>query len=79
MRSIPEYVPKIIYKEPDEKFIDIKTGNWIAVKKIKIKNVEKEMMIAYNETIDEIKIITIHPLKSGQKENRVSSGRWIKL
>jgi hypothetical protein len=23
-----------------------------------------------------VKVITIHPLKSGQKDNRVKSGRW---
>ncbi len=36
-------------------------------------------MIAYKEEESWIKIITIHPLKEGQKGKRITSGRWRSL
>jgi len=40
---------------------------------------ERDIMVAYRQEDDDIKLLTIHPLKEGQKENRVQSGRWRKL
>jgi len=34
---------------------------------------------AGNKYGNKIEIITIHPIKEGQKEKRISSGRWMKL
>jgi len=31
------------------------------------------------EAEDYAKLLTIHPLKEGQKENRINSGRWRKI
>jgi len=28
---------------------------------------------------NKIEIITIHPIKEGQKEKRISSGRWMRI
>ena len=39
----------------------------------------REVMIAYEEQGETVLIITVHPLKKGQKENRISTGRWVKL
>jgi hypothetical protein len=36
-------------------------------------------MIAYTVEEDIARLLTIHPLKEGQKENRVKSGRWRKI
>jgi hypothetical protein len=36
-------------------------------------------MVAYIVDNDIIKLLTIHPLKGGQKENRIKSGRWRKI
>ena len=40
---------------------------------------ERDMMVAYDEKVGEIEIITIHPLEKEQKENRIKSGRWRKV
>jgi hypothetical protein len=40
---------------------------------------ERDVMIAYVYEEDFVKLLTIHPLKEGQKENRVRSGRWRRL
>lgn len=36
-------------------------------------------MVAYKQEGDEIRLLTIHPLKDGQKANRIQSGRWRKI
>jgi hypothetical protein len=36
-------------------------------------------MIAYEEQGEVVPIVTVHPLKKGQKENRISTGRWVRL
>ncbi len=39
----------------------------------------REVMVAYDIIEETVTLLTIHPLKEGQKENRVKSGRWRKL
>ena len=39
----------------------------------------REVMVAYVIEGDCVKLLTIHPLKEGQKENRIVSGRWRKI
>lgn len=34
-------------------------------------------MVTFEETADELDLITIHPLKDGQKERRIERGRWV--
>jgi len=35
-------------------------------------------MIAYEKKVDEVVIITVHPLKGKQKEARITTGRWVR-
>ncbi|MFQ6052303.1 MAG: hypothetical protein ACE5K4_11525 [Candidatus Hydrothermarchaeota archaeon] len=49
---------------------------YIAVAKVEFKGKRREMMIAFDIN-DAVKIVTIHPIREKQKENRVKSGRWI--
>jgi len=51
----------------------------VAVKQVEIYGHQREVMIAYEEEGETVVIITVHPLKKGQKENRVVTGRWVKL
>lgn len=39
----------------------------------------REIMIAYTIEEDYAKLLTIHPLKNEQKENRIKTGRWRKI
>jgi len=39
----------------------------------------REVMVAYIQEQDAIVLLTIHPLKEGQKENRIKAGRWRRL
>jgi len=39
----------------------------------------REVMVAYDIEEQTVRLLTIHPLKEGQKENRLNSGRWRRL
>jgi len=78
-REIPYTLPKEIYQSSKEHYFDGATLRKIAVKKIKFKNRLREMAVVYEETEQEIHIITVHPLKNYQKKSRVNSGRWQKI
>ena len=79
IRDIPSNLPKIIYKEAKENYLDTETSYHIATKKVIYKNKKRDMIVVFEELTDVIRIITIHPLKSYQKEIRIKTGRWKKL
>jgi hypothetical protein len=79
LRSIPVELATDIYSDPDERFSDKQTGYMVAVKQVRIYGHQREVMIAYEEKGEAAVIITAHPLKKGQKENRIATGRWVKL
>jgi len=37
------------------------------------------MAVTYNKGESIIDIITIHPIKEGQKEKRIRNGRWVRV
>jgi hypothetical protein len=39
----------------------------------------REVMVAYEIKEQTVRLLTIHPLKEGQKENRLKTGRWRRL
>jgi hypothetical protein len=79
LRRIPEELPKIIFNEYDEQYFDYETGNCVFIKKVEFLKRTRDMMIVYGEEEGKVEIITIHPLKKFQKENRIKSGRWKKI
>ncbi|MBI5097670.1 MAG: hypothetical protein HZB30_00325 [Nitrospirae bacterium] len=79
LRKIEYDLPKRIYENAEERFIDTETGHTIAVMKTLIYGKERDIMVAYKHDDADVKLLTIHPLKEGQKENRVQSGRWRKI
>ncbi len=46
---------------------------------VNLYNKKRNVMVAFDYEDDVVKLLTIHPLKDGQKENRISSGRWRKV
>ncbi len=79
LRKIEYGLPEKIYKKAKERFIDRETGHTIAVTKAAIYGKERDIMVAYNYDDTDVTLLTIHPLKEGQKENRIQSGRWRKI
>ena len=76
LRKIEHDLPKHIVETAKERFIDTETGHTIAVMKAVIYGKERDIMVAYRHEDANVKLLTIHPLKEGQKENRIASGRW---
>lgn len=79
MRKIEYNLPKEIFMNSEERFIDTETGHTIAVTRSAIYGKERDIMVAYRHEDKDVKLLTIHPLKEGQKENRIQSGRWRKI
>jgi len=79
LRKIDSTLPKKIFKKSEERYLDVLSGHFIAVALEGLYGKNREVMIAYTVEGDEVTILTIHPLKEGQKENRVAGGRWRRL
>ena len=79
LRRIEHDLPKRIVEQSEENYYDEKTGHHIATMKTELNNKIKEIMVAYTMEGETVKLLTIHPLKKGQKENRVKRGRWRKI
>lgn len=78
LRNILYDLPKDVYNYSAEHYYDTITRYYVAVKTVKYKKKRREMAVIYKEDEGIVEIITIHPLKRGQKENRVKRGRWTK-
>ena len=68
IRDIPSNLPKIIYKESKETYLDTETSYHIATKKVMYKNKKRDMIVVFEELADVMRIITIHPLKIIKKK-----------
>ena len=79
LRKIDYDLPKKIFDEAQERYIDNKTGYSIAVLKVLLYDKERDVMVAYINEGEDVKLLTIHPLKEGQRENRIKTGRWRKI
>lgn len=75
-RKIDYDLPRIIFEKSNERYFDIDTGHSIAVMKVNLYDKKRDVMVAYVMEENYAKLLTIHPLKEGQKENRVNTGRW---
>lgn len=78
VRNIPNEYPKLIYKNPEQKYYDVVERKFIAIKKLKYNNKTRDMMIAYEEKNEVIEIVTIHPITEEKIINRTINERWIK-
>ena len=79
LRGIGHELPSLIFNQSEERYYDQETGYMIATMGVQLYNKRREVMVAYVVEQDMVKLLTIHPLKEGQKENRVQSGRWRKI
>ena len=76
LRGLEKDLPKRIFKDSGEHYTDTSTGHGIAVLNVELHGRKRDVMVAYTSSGEHVKLLTIHPLKAGQKDNRVSSGRW---
>jgi hypothetical protein len=78
LREIDHELPGKIFKESQERYFDDTTGYLIAIMKTTLYNKNREVMVAYEEKDEVVTLLTIHPLKEGQKEKRICNNRWRK-
>ena len=76
LRGIPEGLPQSIYREADGHFLDAETGLLVAVKRLPFQGRERDMSLSYTKSGDDVLLVTLHPLREGQRERRITSGRW---
>lgn len=79
LRKMEYSLPRKIFELSDERYFDEETKYFIATMEVELYNKTRGVMIAYVVEGSTVKILTIHPVEEGQKENRVKSGRWRKL
>ena len=79
LRKISHELPHQIYEESNERYYDIETGHAVATMNVVIYGKLREVMVVYDIKEQTVRLLTIHPLKEGQKENRLKSGRWRRL
>ena len=78
LREIAHELPKQIFEETSERYLDTATGHLVAVMHMPLYDRTREVMVAYVIDEDCATLLTIHPLKDGQKASRIRSGRWRK-
>jgi len=78
-RGIRSGIPREIYRDSDEKYYDTATGHRIAIGHLHYSGREREVMIAYDEFEERIEIVTVHPLKWAQKQQRIKTKRWTRI
>jgi hypothetical protein len=79
IRKIDYDLPQQIFEKAGERFMDTLTGHSIAVAKAVIYDKERDVMVAYKHEEVDVKLLTIHPLKDGETDKRIKSGRWRRL
>lgn len=79
VRKISHELPNQIYEGSHERYFDIETGHTVATMSVVLYGKLREVMVAYDLKEQIVRLLTIHPLKEGQKENRLNSGRWRRI
>ncbi len=78
-RDIPYDLPRRIFEQAREHYYDSLTKHYIAIHRVEFQGKLREMALTYDKRKNVVEIITIHPIGTRQKHNRISSGRWKKL
>ena len=77
LREIPEGLGETILRNADGHYQNGVTGYLIAVRRVSFQGKDRDMALTYEHGDDEITLVTLHPLKDGQKDNRIASRRWV--
>lgn len=77
LRNISDDLAQRVLREADAHYRDAITGWFVAVRHVQFQDKERDLALSYLHVENEILLITLHPLKRGQKERRIKSKRWI--
>jgi hypothetical protein len=76
LRRIPKAVVKKVLETPLVRATDTLTGNMVAVGKAPYAGKTRLLVVAYDETVDSVRVITVHPIRASQYRMRLKNGRW---
>ena len=76
LRRITSDLPRQIYLHSTERYYDVQEERMIAIANVEYRGKIRPMSIAYDEFDDHVEIVTIHPIKRSQIDNRLQAGRW---
>ncbi len=79
LRKIDYDLPVTIIEQSTERYYDQETKYYVAIMEVNLYNKKRNVMVAFDYEDDVVKLLTIHPIKEGQKENRIINGRWRKV
>ena len=68
---------EIILQNPDARYYDNNTGNFVAVKRVYAREAERDVEVAYKIAGNITWVVNISLLKERQQQNRRQSGRWV--
>ncbi len=77
LREIPNGLAETILHDADNHYRNGITGWNIAVKRIDFLGKERDVALTFTIDENEIVFIILHPLKEGQKDQRIENKRWI--
>jgi hypothetical protein len=76
-RRIPKEVVEKVLQEATERYFDVETSRFIAVKEVKYGRRIRRLMVAYEEHGVEIVPVTAHTVTKRQVNSRIKRLRWI--
>ena len=77
LRSLPEGSGEEVLQNPDARYYDTWHNRLVAVKRMYVLGAECGVAVAYEIADNVTWLVTIHPLKEGQQQNRLQTGRWM--
>lgn len=76
MRGIPYELPRIVFQNASRRFYDAHSNLNSAILRVEYFGKKRDIAVAYRVCATYVLLVTIHPLKANQSENRLRSGRW---
>lgn len=76
IRKLPDALPKIVFEFAPSRYHDRVTGVDVAVMKLTVNGRVRTMAVSFVLRRGRALLITVHPLKANQLQNRIHSGRW---
>ena len=76
-RRVPRQVVESILHTAIERYLDIETGRFMAVRRVRYQGSYKRLVVAYEEQGNEMTAITVHTVTKRQVQARIQRQRWI--
>ena len=75
-RHTPPDIPRHIYLHSTERYYDRQEERMIAIAEVEYRGEIRPMCIAYDEFEEHVEIVTVHPIRRSQVDNRRQTRRW---